>query len=117
MSVIHLEDCAAQLVNLAENGQKNQNLNIFSGSPVSQKDFAEMIAMRLNTEVEAIPVAELMKKYGQTVADALTSSIPMSTIFPEISSSYSFRYPDVASMLESMVSFFENKQAVLTKSS
>jgi nucleoside-diphosphate-sugar epimerase len=115
MSVIHLEDCAAQIMNLAENGKKNQNLNVFSGPPVSQKDFAQMLAAHLNAEVETIPVPKLKRMVGQTVADALTASIPMTTIFPEMNIPHFFRYPDVASMIGAAVSLFENKKGVFPK--
>ena len=65
--------------------------------------------------VEPIPHATLKRMLGQTVADALTASIPMTTIFPPTSKASSFRYPDAESMLESVVSFFENKKGVLPK--
>lgn len=115
MSIIHLEDCAAQIVNLAEKGEKNQNLNLFSGAPMSQKDFSEMLAKLLDADVETIPVQKLKRLYGQTVTDALTSSIPMASKYPELNSSYTSHYPDAASMLGSVVSFFENEQGVFTK--
>lgn len=116
MSIIHLEDCASQIVKLAEKGQKNQNLNVFSGAPVSQKHFAEMLASHLNAEVESIPATKLQKKFGKTVTEALTTSIPMTTNYPELCKSDSFRYPDAESMIKSVLSFFEHKQGVLSKS-
>ncbi|MDP2889762.1 MAG: hypothetical protein Q8P34_12480, partial [Bacteroidota bacterium] len=115
MSIIHLEDCANQIIKLAEKGQKNQNLNVFSGAPVSQKYFAEMLASHLNAEVESIPVTKLQKEFGQTVTEALTTSIPMTTSHQELCKSDSFRYPDDESMIRSALSFFENKQSVLSK--
>lgn len=115
MSLIHMEDCAAQIMTLAEKGQKNQTLNIFSGPPVSQKDFAEKLAKLMNAEVEPIAVQKLKKMYGQTVTYALTASIPMTTNFPEIRSACFFHYPDAASMIGSVLSFFENKQGILSK--
>lgn len=115
MSLIHLEDCAAQIVNLAEKGQRNQNLNIFSGPPVSQKDFAELIAKHLDTEVEHIPVSKLKKKYGKAVIDALTSSIPLTTNYPELCSTDSLIYPDASNMIEHVISFFENKKGIFSE--
>lgn len=117
MSMIHLEDCVAQIVKLANKGRRNQNLNIFSGPPVSQKDFAELLAELVNAEVEPMSVPKLKKLYGQTVTDALTTSIPMTTIYPELCKSDSFRYPDAESMIRSVLSFFEYKQGVLSKTS
>jgi len=115
MSLIHLDDCAGQIIKLAEKGQKNQNLNVISGITVCQKDFAELLAAQLKAEIESIPVAKLRKKFGQTVTEALTSSIPMTTAYPELCQSDSFRYPDAESMIRSVLSFFEHKQSVLSK--
>jgi NAD dependent epimerase/dehydratase family enzyme len=109
MSLIHLDDCVAQIVNLAVKGQKNQNLNIFSGPPISQKDFAELIARHLNTEVEQIPMSKLKKLYGKTVFEALTSSIPLATYYPDFSNTDSICYRDPANIIQNAISFFENK--------
>jgi len=115
MSLVHLDDCAAQIVKLAEKGEKNQNLNIFAGQPLSQKEFAGILAKLLNSDIEHIPVPQLIKKFGPTVTDALISSIPLKTNFPALSKPDSMLYPDDASMLESLVSFFKHKQGVLTE--
>jgi nucleoside-diphosphate-sugar epimerase len=115
MSLIHLEDCATNILRLAEMGQKNQNLNLFAGAPVCQKDFAEMLAGILNAGIEPIPVPELTKMYGRTVTEALTTSIPMTTNYPEIANSIHLLYPDAESMISGMISFFENKYRVFPK--
>lgn len=115
MSLIHLDDCAAQILNLAENGGRGQNLNVFTGQPVTQKDFAECVASCLNAEIELVPESKIRKLYGKTVAEALTSSIPMITNYPELSKPDSFRYPDAESMIKSAHSFSENKQGVFAK--
>ncbi|MCA1758672.1 MAG: NAD(P)-dependent oxidoreductase [Bacteroidales bacterium] len=108
MSLIYLNDCVTQIVNLAEKGQRNQNLNIFSGTPISQKNFAEFLAKRLNTDVVQFPVSKLTMKYGKTITEALTSSIPLTTNYPELNSSDSIYYPDLQGMIEKVISFFEN---------
>lgn len=115
MSLIHLDDCATQILNLAERGQRDQDLNIFAGEPVSQKDFANLLASRLNAVVEPIPEPKLRKLYGKTVAEALTSSIPMITNYPELKDPASFLYPAPVNMTDSVLSFLKNKQRVLAK--
>ncbi len=110
MSLIYIDDCATQIVKLAEKGKRNQNLNLFSGPPISQNNFAELLAKRLNAEIEHFPVSKLKMKYGKTVAEALTSSIPLTTNYPELNSSDSFFYPNVPAMLEKVISLFENIQ-------
>lgn len=110
MSLIYLDDCVAQIVKLAEKGQGNQNLNIFSGPPISQKNFAELLAKRLKTDVKQFPDSKLKMKYGKTVTEALTSSIPLATLYPELNNFDSFYYPNVPDMLKKVISFFENIQ-------
>ena len=109
MSLIHLHDCATNILRLAEKGQKNQNLNLFAGAPVRQKDFAEMLAGLLNAGIKPIQVPELIKMVGRTAAEALTSSIPMTTNYPDTANSFHLLYPNAQSIISAMVSFFENK--------
>lgn len=108
MSLIYLDDCAAQIVRLAEKGQRNQNLNIFTGLPISQLCFSELLAKRLNSEVEQFPVSKLKMKYGKTVTEALTSSIPLATNYHELNNPESLNFTNVTEMLEKVISFFEN---------
>ena len=82
MSLVHLEDCAAQILNLAEDGSRCQNLNIFSGDPISQQKFAETLAKLLNTSIEPISLKKLQKLYGKTTAEAFNSSIFLSFFMP-----------------------------------
>jgi len=109
MSLVQVEDCAGQILNLAENGIKSQNLNIFSGPPVSQEVFANTLASMLNTTMEIIPVKKLKNKFGKIVAEALGSSIPLKTNFPELSNQYTIIYPEIRSMLQKVLSTLKNK--------
>lgn len=115
MSLIHSTDCARQIVALAEKGEKRQNLNIFTGPPVTQHEFAELLAGKLNAKLEPIAVEQLKKLYGQTVTDALTTSVPMKTVYPELHSTCPLLYPDAKSIVEAAGSFFESKQSVFTE--
>ena len=113
MSLVHITDCVSQIVNLAERGAYKQDLNVFAGPPVTQQEFAERLAHQLNTTVESLPVEKIRKLYGQTVTEALTTSIPMTTLYPQLNSSPSLNYPDVSSIVKAISSFFEHKQGIL----
>jgi len=115
MSLVHLNDCVGQIANLGENGAKCQNFNIFSGAPVRQEVFAEILASLLHTQTTPVSGKELKLRYGNTVCEALTSSIPLSTAYCEMSSSYKLKYPDVKTMLQETLSALEHKKSVLTK--
>lgn len=115
LSLIHAEDCSRLIIRLAEMGAKNQNLNLFAGPAITQQEFAELLAAQLNANVQRMPYELMVKKYGQTVTEALTASIPMKTVYPELYAGFLFRYPDAQSMVESIGSFFEYKQCIFTK--
>jgi len=109
MSLVYVDDCAGQIINLAENGEEFQNLNIFSGVPVSQKIFASTLASLLNTELEFKSIKNLQMRFGRAVGEAFGSSIPLSTRYPRLSTQYENIYQDTESILRKTISFFEHK--------
>jgi nucleoside-diphosphate-sugar epimerase len=115
MSMVYVDDCAGQIANLAENGTKYQNFNIFSGPPIRQEVFAETLASLLQTQTEPVPVKTLTLIHGNTVAEALTSSIPLRTKFCEMASRYVPRYPDAETMLLKVLSTFKNQETIFAK--
>ncbi|HEY4786150.1 MAG TPA: NAD(P)-dependent oxidoreductase [Bacteroidales bacterium] len=115
MSLIHVDDCAGQIANLAEKGSKLQNLNIFSGPPVTQEIFAETLASLLQTQTETISVKTLKNEFGNTVTEALTSSIPLQTKYCEMASIYIPKYPDLEAMLVKTLSALKHHEAVFSK--
>lgn len=115
MSLVHVEDCSRLIVRLAEKGEKKQNLNILAGPPVTQQEFAQLLAAQLNTSVECMPYKTMKKNYGQTVTEALTASIPMTTLYPELYEGFEFQYPDAKSIVESISSFFKCEQGIFPK--
>lgn len=117
MSLIHSEDCARLMTRLAKLGKKNQILNIMAGTPVTQQEFAEQLASQLNARVLPMPPEVMKKNFGQTLSEALTASIPLTTVYPEFYDHFEFRYPDVQSLVESIGSFFKHEQAILSKTS
>ncbi len=112
MSIVQVDDCAGQIINLAENGTKYQNLNIFAGPPITQQTFVETLARLLKTTVEL----KSLRKYGSTVVEAFISSIPLTTNFPQLLEHYQNKYPDLESMLKESLSAFKYEQSILTKS-
>src|SRR5208283_1416725 len=99
MSIIHAEDCAGQIIHLAEHGVTNQNFNIFCGFPITQRLFSETLAGLLEVDTESIRIEALIRKYGSIVSQAFNTPIPLRTKFPELADTYTFRYPDLKSIL------------------
>lgn len=115
MSLVHLSDCAGQIVNLAENGGLFQNLNIFAGPPIRQDQFAGTLASLLQTETTHISRFNLKMWYGNTVCEALTSSIPLTTSYEEMSYRYALKYPDVKDMLQHTLDTLKHKEPIFSK--
>lgn len=115
MSLVGLRDCARLIARLAEKGTVRQNLNIFTMPPLSQKEFSELLAGKLNAAATGISVKDLRRRYGKTVASALTSSIPLSTLYPDFYRDYQPVAPDLEAVFDEVLSFFENKQGVFAE--
>jgi nucleoside-diphosphate-sugar epimerase len=111
MSVVQVDDCAGQIINLAENGKKYQNLNIFAGAPITQQTFVETLARLLKTTIEL----KSLRKYGSTVVEAFISSIPLKTNFPQLFERYQYEYPNLESMLLKTLSALKHEQSILAK--
>ncbi len=109
MSLIHLDDCAAMIDSLSLNGKNNQTLNMFSGPATSQIEFAERLAGMLDTSVERISFDKTKRRYGHATAQALTSSIPMQTLYKELHQHQHMLFPDIESMLSDIVQLLKDK--------
>jgi nucleoside-diphosphate-sugar epimerase len=109
MSLVNLLDCARLIDLIGRDNGKRQNLNIFTGPPVSQKEFSEILARKLKTTVTVVPMQNLVRKYGKTVALALTSSIPLSTGYSERIQHFVPEAPDTDSILDGVLRVLKNK--------
>lgn len=109
MSVIGLDDCARFIDRLSIDGAARQNLNIFALPPLPQKHFTEVLAGKLNAGVEQVPVHQLIRLYGKTVATALTSSIPLSTEHSRMYENIRPLAPDLDSIFENVLPLLEYK--------
>jgi nucleoside-diphosphate-sugar epimerase len=88
MSIISVEDCAGQLLHVSTHGNKGESYNLFGFAPISQLEFAEKIGDVLGLDVRQVDEKELVKKHGKTVAEALTSNTPVTTMHSEWKDSY-----------------------------
>lgn len=108
MSVIHIGDCAAMIDALGRYGTEGINLNIFSGNPIPHRDFCEILAKLLNTETEIIPYESIRRKYGKVTAEALISSGPMQTLYPEIHQKAEIQFHDAEAILADVIRLLKN---------
>ncbi|MEX0986737.1 MAG: NAD(P)-dependent oxidoreductase [Bacteroidales bacterium] len=110
MSIIHLDDCAAFIAALGRKDLKNHDLNVFCGSPISQKKFSCKLAELLQATIQIVPFKETRRQYGKTVALALTSSIPLGTRYEDLHHNVQCTYPDLESMLIHVVGILKYEQ-------
>ena len=115
MSLVHIDDCAGQIISLAENGTKGQDLNIFSSLPIPMQTFCEILAHILNTGINRISSTAFRSRYGKTAAEAFESSIPLSTCYPELAGRYQNKYGNPESILLSVIAELEHKQDILAE--
>lgn len=109
MSLIHLDDGAAMIDALSRSTTRGQDLNVFVGKPITMRSFCEIISEITGMEIETIDEAALEKQMGKTVAQALTTSIPMGTLYPEMQKEARVRFTGHKELLTNVIGLLKNK--------
>ncbi len=109
MNLVHVEDVAGQLVHIATHGIHSERYNIFGNSEITQGQFAAHVAKCLGSELQALPEDALLKKFGRTVSEALTSSIVLATKHQEWKDSYTLKHPDWETMVDEICAAYLRK--------
>ena len=104
MSLIHVQDVAGQLIHVAEQGTKSNHYNIYGSELITQENFAKTLADEIDIETELLSSDEIEIKYGKTVNEALTSSMPIKTQHRDWRASYKFKFPDWSKMVRGLIS-------------
>ncbi len=115
MSLIHVDDGVALMDALSRQGKPGQDLNIFSGQPITHHTFVEILAGLLGAEVEVLPASAVRRKFGHTTAEALLSSIPMTTLHRQLYENNTPQYRNPQTILSDIVRLLKNEQGVLAK--
>lgn len=102
MSLIHVEDCARQITEVALSSEHGEIYNLFSCEPVSHAEFCAITADLLQAEITKVTNEQLLKKYGRTVYDALTFSTRITSRHSLIQQSDN-RYPTARQAIEASV--------------
>jgi nucleoside-diphosphate-sugar epimerase len=75
MSLIHVEDCAAQIIAVALGDDPGHVYNLCSMLAVSQREFVDTLCRQTGAKPEVLPEAAVRRKYGRTLAEALLFSV------------------------------------------
>ena len=113
MSLIHVEDLAAMISRVPH--LQPACFNLYAGEPVTQAEFTRKLASILGVSRVSISLDEVRARYGRAAAEALGSSIPLGTEYPDSFSQRDFRYPDTESMLRHTVGILKSEQGILPK--
>jgi len=113
MSLIQLDDLGGMIGKVPE--MEPDVLNLFAGNPVTQLQFSKKMADILSVETENISFDQIRKKYGKAETEALSSSIPLKTVYPEQWAAYQFLYPKPEDMLIHTISLLQSEKGVFTK--
>lgn len=103
MSLVHLRDCAHQIVGIYADGSPSESYHVFGAEALRQIDFAQRMGERMGLPVAPVSADELEKKYGRTVAEALTSDIPVGTHHDEWKAKQELHFAEVNQMLDSVL--------------
>ena len=115
MSLTCLDDCAAMICALGQHGSKGSNLNIFSGDSITQLEFSKSLARMLNSETEMITENQLILNYGKVTSEALLSSSPMGTLYPELHRKAEIIYRSPEQLLGPVIRLSEDKQGIFAE--
>lgn len=114
MSLLHVEDAAGMMLDLAINREASGIFNLTAGVPVTHNDFCEMVASALDLPVKTMSEAAIWSKYGKIVGEALTFSSDVQTERDELRQ-YPLRYPDTATGISKVVQHLESEMALNLK--
>ena len=74
MSITHVDDCASQIVDIAEENTHGEIYNLCSCPPVTHEDFIGIVARETGSNIKIMENDDIRRKYGKTVWEALTFS-------------------------------------------
>ncbi|MGB0430982.1 MAG: NAD-dependent epimerase/dehydratase family protein [Bacteroidia bacterium] len=103
MSIISVEDCAGLIAFSSQKLDQNHDQNILLYPAISQKEFASHIAKKLSVAIENIPFKQIEKNYDLETAEALTSSIPLTSKNIENISSYTPMFKSLNELLNQVI--------------
>jgi hypothetical protein len=92
------------LVHLMRQGVRNQHANLYGFEPVTQREFAQWVAELLGLETADVSAADITKKHGATVFEALTSNTPVMTKHTAWRESYAPVHTDLKELIQQTIS-------------
>jgi nucleoside-diphosphate-sugar epimerase len=102
MSLIHVNDCAGQICDIASKGEPGRIYNIRACPAITQSRFVSLVAEQVGAGIEILSVEFLRRKYGKAVMEALTFSLDTASREPLIRD-FPNQYPDTRSAVQAAI--------------
>lgn len=104
MSIISVEDCARLIIQASDSLASNQDQNIYSYKPITQKNFALKVADTLSCDTKQISFDSVKKEYDWQTAEALTTSIPLSTRNSDVLKAFTPKFQSLETLIDKVIS-------------
>lgn len=99
MSIVHVEDCAGQLVNAARHALPASIVNVFGGAPIRQREFAERLARLTNLPIREIALADRER----AMREAFEFSCRIGTVHGALHEAYRLVHHDLDAALAALL--------------
>ena len=105
MSLVHVDDCAGLLIHTARSALPMSVVNVFTGPPLRQAEFAERLARVTALPIRRVPLEDLERRFGRAVREAFTFSARVGTVHQALHAEYPVQHQelddDLATLLRS----------------
>ncbi len=106
MTLIHVADCAGQIVHLTDRGCTGRTYNVYAGEPLQQFQLAEMLSQITGLPIQRVPLHHLRSRYGKPVAEAFAIAQKVTSCYRDELQQYPLSFPDLLSGLRHVVQSF-----------
>jgi nucleoside-diphosphate-sugar epimerase len=103
MSLLHVDDCAGLLAHVARRAPLGSTINVFTGAPLTQREFVERLARLARLPIRHVSLDELEARHGGPVREAFAFSARVASVHGSLLAEYRPSYTDLDAALASLL--------------
>ncbi|MCF8309530.1 MAG: NAD-dependent epimerase/dehydratase family protein, partial [Bacteroidales bacterium] len=103
MSFVHVRDCAAMMIRVAQYGEENAIFNLYTESAVTQKNFSHLLAENAKLSLKQVPLWWISLRFDRAVSEAFRFSLNLSTHHSRIWEQYTPYYPSIGLWIQKVL--------------
>lgn len=103
MSLVYVDDCAGLLVHAARRAVVGSTLNVFTGTPLTQREFVERVARLARLPIRPVSLDEVEARHGRPAREAFAFSARIASVHESLLASYQPCQPDLDRALLSLL--------------